>query len=91
MDKKLYNVYLYTHRNSPVLIVADASKPHAVEQCIADRENLDPAEDEGDFEYLGELCDGYLIDVASDVPMENIEIASPDDFERDEPYVTYEP
>lgn len=90
MEQKFYNVYLYTRRD-PVLIVADASKPHAVEQCIADREHLDPTEDEGDFDYLGELCDEYLTDVASNVPMENIEIASPDDFEHDEPYVTYEP
>lgn len=91
MDKKLYNVYLYTHLET-ILIVTDASKPHAVEQYIADRENLDPTEDEDDFEYLGELCDNYLTDVASNVPIESIEIASSDDFKDNEDgYVTYEP
>ena len=91
MEQKLYNVYLYTRRD-PVLIVTDASKPHAVEQYIADRENLNPEENEGDFEYLEELCDDYITDVASNVPMESIEIASSEDFEDNEDgYVTYRP
>lgn len=91
MDKRLCNVYLYT-LTSPVIIVTDASKPHAVERYIADRADLDPIKDEDDFEILGELRDKYLVDIASDVPMENIEIASSDDFENNaNGYVTYEP
>jgi hypothetical protein len=80
-----YNIYYYNRRE--LFIVTDDT-PHALENYLADLLNLDPESDE-DCEIVLEILEDEIVDVASDLALENIDLVSKEDFE-DAHAVAYE-
>ena len=83
MDKK-FNIY----RLYDKIVITDDT-PHALENYIADTYGYDPEDDE-DCERVVEILDEDVLDIAHDLSIENIDIASIEDFSNDCHAVVYE-
>lgn len=80
--EKTYNIY-YLEKE---LIVTDDT-PHAIDQYIADKYGFDP-EDDDDFDRILDIG-GEVLEVATGLKIEQVEIASIDDFKDDVHAVCY--
>ena len=80
--EKTYNIY-YLEKE---LIVTDDT-PHAIDQYIADKYGFDP-EDDDDFDRILDIG-GEVLEVATGLKIEQVEIASVDDFKDDVHAVCY--
>ena len=83
MDKK-FNIYRLYNR-----IVVTDDTPHALENYIAENYGYNPENDE-DCEAVLDILDDDVLDIAHDVPIECIDIASSEDFSDDCHAVYYE-
>lgn len=68
-----YNIY-YLRKE---LIVTD-NTPHAIDRYIMTKYGFNP-EDDDDFDRIHEIC-GEVLEVASNLKIEQVEIAGTDDF-----------
>ena len=83
MNKK-FNIYRLYNR----LVVTDDT-PHALENYIAETYGYNP-EDEDDCERVLDILDEDVLDIAHDIPIENIDFVSIEDFSDDCHAVYYE-
>ena len=81
--EKTYNVYYL--RNE--LIVTDDA-PHAIDQYIITKYGFNP-EDDDDFDRIHSIC-GEVLEVASNLKIEQVEIAGTEDFKDGVHAICYE-
>lgn len=86
MEKRLFNIYLWTTRD--IVIVTDDT-PHALENFIAGYLDLDP-EDDYDCERVTDILDEEISYIASEILIECVKCASEEDFNGDTHSVYYE-
>lgn len=77
-DERKYNIHFINRRGGYFIVVDDT--PQCLENCYADIFGLDP-QDDGDCEFVMELLDETM-DIATEVSIEQVELAGVDDFKE---------
>lgn len=75
MEQKRVNIFMV--KNEFFVVTTEDQGPHALEDAIAEYYNLDP-QDDNDCDYVMEVLDEDVTDIAHDVPIELVDMLDHD-------------